>query len=255
MVAMSHRKKKHRRDGKTSPSRPPHRLIGKLPPGVFLRTWEISDEPVKTREPELNALVYEGMQALNAGDGVRAEALLRRVLELDPDAPDLLNNLAAAYTLQGRMAEGDELIRSIHERFPDYLFGPANLAGLYVRQGELGKARALVEPLLSRRKMHTTEFAALCMAMIDILVAEGERKSARAWWRCGRASNQTTRILPCGDNASIAGVCWTDCGAGSMPKTRMLKVERTRNERRHVSQRLPYIRYCNAVRKKLGTSD
>jgi Flp pilus assembly protein TadD len=148
---------------------------------VLLLSFEITEEPQRKHSPEVEELAYQAHEALFAEEGGRAESFLRRALELEPDKPDLLNNLAAAYMLQGRIDEGEQLIRQIHARFPDYFFGTIGAARLAVNAGQLDEATALLRPLLERKKFHTSEFTALAMAEIQLQLARGEREGARSW--------------------------------------------------------------------------
>jgi hypothetical protein len=53
---------------------------------------------------------------------------------------------------------------------------------MHVEAGEHEQAKALLEPLLSWKRLHFAEFAALCGAQIELLLAEGKRDGARAWF-------------------------------------------------------------------------
>src|SRR5205823_2473275 len=102
---------------------------------VMLFGWEIHGEATRGHAPKVEKLAAEAMAELYQDDGPAAERLLKRALEIEPDAPDLLNNLARAYQLQGRMDESDALTRQIQERFPDYFFGRVNKAMEYTYAG------------------------------------------------------------------------------------------------------------------------
>ena len=116
-----------------------------------------------------------GWSLSNAGTRLNA------TLEVEPNAPDLLNNLAMAYTAQGRAEEAEALLRAVHEGHPEYLFGCTGLARLEVARGQLDVAKALLEPLLARQRLHVGELGALCAAQIEVLLAERNRDSARSW--------------------------------------------------------------------------
>jgi tetratricopeptide (TPR) repeat protein len=107
--------------------------------------------------------------------------LLQQALQRAPDCPGVLNNLAMAYEIQGRSREAEELAREIHARFPDYLFGKVAMARILLRQGEMTKARELVAPLLTGRRLHFTEFSAIASVQIQLCLAEGKREGAQSW--------------------------------------------------------------------------
>jgi tetratricopeptide (TPR) repeat protein len=149
---------------------------------VLILGIEIYDEPVSSGLPKrIEQRQGEAILAIREGDPARAEEILRQALEQVPDDPGLLNNLAAAYSHQGRDKETSALIREIHERFPDYFFGQVNQALLDVREGRLDEAKALLEPLLSRQRLHYSEFTALMNAQVEYYVARGERVTALSW--------------------------------------------------------------------------
>ena len=120
-------------------------------------------------------------EALQTGDGAEAERLFKRVLEVTPDEPDILNNLGAAYASQGRHDEAETLLHKIHREHPDYFFGIVGMANLHTLQGDTEQAKALLEPLLSRKRLHFSEFATLCKAHIQLYLTEGQPESAQSW--------------------------------------------------------------------------
>ncbi|MBI4494055.1 MAG: tetratricopeptide repeat protein [Chloroflexi bacterium] len=166
---------------------------GLLPPGptrfwvrgawqeVLLLGFEIHGEAATQYRPQVQRWHDAALEALQEGDGARAASLIERALEAEPDAPSLLHNLAAAYELQGRVQEAEAISRELHQRHPDYLFARASLARLAVQRGKLDEARALLDPLLTRRRFHTSEFRAFCGAQIELALAEGKRDGARSW--------------------------------------------------------------------------
>jgi tetratricopeptide (TPR) repeat protein len=143
--------------------------------------WEVYREPEHEHSRQVEELASEATEALLAGDGVRAERLIRRALELEPNAPDLKNNLAVAWQAQGRIREAEDLVRQVHEQHPDYFFGRVTVARLSIARGDLDRARALLDPALKQRRLHISEFTALANAEIDLFLARGEREGARQW--------------------------------------------------------------------------
>jgi tetratricopeptide (TPR) repeat protein len=168
---------------------------GLLPPGpvrlwlrgewreILLFGWEITPEPLNAYRhgQQVRDLEAEALEAMRQGDAARAEGLFKQALELEPDSPDLLNNVAAAAQNQGRYVEAEALLRQTHERFPDYLFGRTSMAKLYVMEGRLAEAKALLDPILTRRRLHSSEFAALASAEIDYWLAQKQKEGARTW--------------------------------------------------------------------------
>jgi len=166
---------------------------GLIPPGlvrmwlrggwteVLLLDFEISPKVVSRHSPNVQVLVERGTEAMRKRESTKAESLFKEALQLEPDALDLLNNLAAAYTYQKRWAEAEDLIRTVHAKDADYLFGRTAMAEVYLRNGDVDAAKAMLNPLLTRHGFHTSEFAALCSAEIDLALAQKQREAARSW--------------------------------------------------------------------------
>jgi hypothetical protein len=73
------------------------------------------------------------------------------------------------------------MLQEVHSRFPVYLFARTALAQLLVQAGELDKARATLDPILARPRLHFSEFTALCGAEIELALAKGQRQGAKSW--------------------------------------------------------------------------
>jgi len=168
-------------------------IAGVLPPGV-VRLWvkgrweevvlvgfEIHSVPFGNHSQRVEDLLQQALFLLNENEGFKAEELLKKALEIEPRAPDILNNLAKAYAVQGRDEESLALIRRIREEYPDYLFGRVNWAHHLIQSGEIEQARDLIEPLMHRRRLHVSEFSALCGAQAALALAKGHREAANAW--------------------------------------------------------------------------
>jgi tetratricopeptide (TPR) repeat protein len=145
----------------------------------FEITSEVGEEP---SHPKVQSLAEEAYYALKDGDGRRAQKLLEEAITFDPDSAPLYNNLAIAYEIQRKPDKAHALIREIHERFPDYFFGIAGVARLAIRDGELDTAHDLIDRLMKRRRLHTTEFDTLCATQIELSLAEKNHEAARTWF-------------------------------------------------------------------------
>jgi tetratricopeptide (TPR) repeat protein len=149
---------------------------------ILLLGFEIHGEPEGPfLPPKVERLVAQGMEDVYYGDGVKGERLLKQALELAPDHPSILNNLAAAYGIQGKIEESEKLIEEIHQKFPDYFFGRTNLATHYARRGRVDEAEELLKPLLNYKRLHFSEYSALCGAQIELALARKNRQAARSW--------------------------------------------------------------------------
>jgi tetratricopeptide (TPR) repeat protein len=149
---------------------------------VMLLNIMIDPEPEPSKLPQRVQVLAEGAwKALRDQDDQRAQELAEQALALWPDDPSLLNNLAMALEMQGQKDKARRMIREVYARFPDYFFVLIGIAGLEVLQGNLYHAHEMLNDLMQRKKLHTSEFIALCQAQIQAFLAEGNRKFARAW--------------------------------------------------------------------------
>ena len=149
---------------------------------VVVLGFEITDEPDPPLPAPAQEPLDEAVQALRQQDGAAAERWLQQALAVVPDAPTLLHNLASAYELQGRRTEAHALVREVHARYPDYLFARVGVARLLITDGQLDEAEALLLPLLQRRRVHTSEFAALCQAMMSLYRQRQQPEAVRSWF-------------------------------------------------------------------------
>ncbi len=142
---------------------------------------EISPEPMRAFSHDVERLMMKGTEALHAGQGARAERYFKAALEKEPESPSILNNLTAAYEMQGKQELVDEMLIRIRRDFPDYFFGLVTEARILIQEGELESAQEMLNPLLQRRRLHTTEMSALCNALVDLAIERGEMENARQW--------------------------------------------------------------------------
>jgi tetratricopeptide (TPR) repeat protein len=134
---------------------------------ILFLSFEISPEPEENDySPEVLQLSEEAYYALQDGEPQRAQELLEQAVALEPDSPSLLNNLAMAFEMQGKKETARAMVVGIHQRFADYFFGIVSLVRQAVQAGELDKAREMLNGLMQRRRLHYSEYDALCMAQI-----------------------------------------------------------------------------------------
>jgi tetratricopeptide (TPR) repeat protein len=148
---------------------------------ILLLSFEITPEPKKVHSAEVEALLAEAWEAQTQGEHARAEPLLRQALEREPDAPDLMNNLALSLEELGQHEESHALRQAIETRHPDYFSGRVARARTAVRQGRLDDAAEMLKSLQREKKMHTSEFSALAMLGIEYALARKQRPGAQQW--------------------------------------------------------------------------
>ncbi|MBI5496510.1 MAG: hypothetical protein HY904_15920 [Deltaproteobacteria bacterium] len=69
-------------------------------------------------------------------------------------------------------------MEDLHARFPDYLFARTEAAKRMIRRGDLAGAREKLAPVRALPRLHVTEYAALCSAEVELLLADGDRAGA-----------------------------------------------------------------------------
>lgn len=110
------------------------------------------------------------------GDLAEARRLGQQLLELHPEHPMALSNLASI--LQALGEPHDEVMRLFREalaRDPDYLFARCGLAHGLVQEDRLEEARQLLDGLVERGELHISEFRTLSVAQ-----AAGDLDTVRA---------------------------------------------------------------------------
>jgi len=151
---------------------------------LMLMAYEFHGETMVKHEQRGESLLGEALFLLGqSGEkpALEAEALLKKALVLEPEAPDLMYNLTVAFRQQGREEESKALLRDQVTRHPDYIFASASLARLLLESGDWEAAEELLKPFLARDRFHVLEFSAFMDAYIEVLLAKKDKKVARSW--------------------------------------------------------------------------
>lgn len=149
---------------------------------VHLLDFEVTDEPQGAPHcDQVDKWLFDALEALRNAQGKLAERLLQQCLELEGESPDILNNLAASYELQGRAGEATALSSRIHQLWPDYFFGRIAMANRAIVNGDPALARTFLAPLYGQKTLHITEFTGLANAHIHLAISEQRLESARSW--------------------------------------------------------------------------
>ena len=183
---------------------------------IQLMGWQVTAEalPPPRHSPQVAAWTREAVEAIHSGEHVRGEMLLKKALIEEPDGPDLLNALGAAYHAQGRDHEADEVVRQTYERFPEYLFGIVAMAQLLMREGNLPEAKALLDRLLTRPRFHVSEFGAVCAAQIDYWLVQAKPEGARHWLDMWQKTSRGGAVLHSYRNRVHAAEQFVEAGQG-----------------------------------------
>lgn len=151
---------------------------------IRLIAYQISDEPSIHHSKKVIALLQKAIPLLKnkmKEDYQQAESYLQQALKLEPDAPDLLNNLAMAYLLQDREDEAQSALEQASQKFPDYVFVAATLARQKMEEGDLEAAESLLKPCVTRERFHFDEFSAFADVQIELALAKKEKEGAKRW--------------------------------------------------------------------------
>src|SRR5262249_24483641 len=158
--------------------------------------WELHEESFIKHSRRVAGWLLQSRQAIDAGDKQPAEELNEKALPAGPDATHLLYNKAISFGRQGRKSEAEAAMEELLQRHPDFPMARAGMAQILVRRGQIEEAKALVQPVLTRERLHFTEFAALCMAQIEIYFAEDNREAAPSWLDMWAAADPDNPSLP-----------------------------------------------------------
>ncbi len=151
---------------------------------VSLITYEFHEEPLFKHSQPVQKLLAQALRLLrqdSVEQAAEAEALLNEALELEPESPDLLYNLAMALGLQKNEKASDALLRDIVSRYPDYVFASAALAQLHLNNRDIEAADALLQPFRARDRFHFMEFSAFSDVYVALLLAKEQIDGVRIW--------------------------------------------------------------------------
>lgn len=151
---------------------------------IILLAYQFREEPLVKHAKAVSELLQPALRLLHENTptaAAEAEALLNQALELEPEAPDLLNNLSIALQQQGQLDACRALLGDIVTRFPDDVFASASLAKLHLLDENIEAAEALLQPFLSRDQFHFMEFSAFSDAYLELLLAKKLKEGAQGW--------------------------------------------------------------------------
>jgi tetratricopeptide (TPR) repeat protein len=164
---------------------------------LMLMNYEIYDEPQRSNmSKQARRLLEQSAAAARQANHEEALRLAQEGLKIAPDAPPLMNSVAAALGALGRREEMAAIIRRAVELHPDYLFGRCGMVRLCIDEGKLDEAQQWLDPLLERPRFHLSELNAVCMAQIDLFTARGQKDGARSWLELWEQVNPDAPHIP-----------------------------------------------------------
>ncbi len=131
--------------------------------------------------PYVKQLISGSLGAMRSNDVDTAQELLEEAIELEPDAPDIRNNLASCYQQKGHLSTTKAMLSEIHRDYPDYFFARTGLASMAILEGDLERAEELLRPLQTMGRMHISEFASFCGVNAQMANAKGEIEAVESW--------------------------------------------------------------------------
>lgn len=150
---------------------------------VMVSSYEIHDEPFYDH-PQSVLIQLEKVLSLLRTQEVeqarQAEQLLQELLVIQ-STPDLINNLAISYQVQGRDEEAIALSQQLVADYPDYIPARLTLAQYHLRADEIEAAEELVLPILKIRRMHYKNFVLFSQMYLRLCVVKKEVEKAQVW--------------------------------------------------------------------------
>ncbi len=170
---------------------------GYFKPGIMVKLWlegkwqeimmlgfQINYDAAPSPFRPANQRQYElAAEAIRSSDGAKAEGLLRKLLEIYPNQPSVLNNLARSLELQGRTDESDAVLERLTREFPDYFFGQVVVTRKALLANDLELAKTTLDKMMENQNLHVTEFSALVGCQVDYLIQNAQTDSAISWYR------------------------------------------------------------------------
>ena len=161
-------------------------LQGERHENLLLVTYELVPESPTVESPEADELLDKAMKKIaleSSKAATTAEDYLKQALELEPNNPELLNNLALAYTHQGKLAESRQLTQQIIDQHPEDVDSRVAMAQLYLEEENLDAAETVLDGLLQRSKLTADEFVGLMLTRSRLLMLQGQEAMARLWFQ------------------------------------------------------------------------
>jgi len=165
-----------------------------------LMPYQFYEEVVSRSVEEARLHLDDALFLFEDADAKAAEEALRKSLEIEPDHPETLGELARALDDQGQADEAAAIRADLITRFPNDLYVQMAQARKLIADGDLDAAEAIILPVLERESFFYRAFAAVSDVYLALLDAQKQREAAREWL------DMWEEIDP--DNPRL--VCWID---------------------------------------------
>lgn len=160
---------------------------------VVLLAYEFHDDVSENHTPEVQELLVKSLTRLrDAQDTTKDQTelssiyqesadLLEKAIEMEPNAPDLRNNLAVSYQGLGKQEEAIALLDQVIQDSPDYVHARTSRARAYIDEDNLDAAQDLLLPMLKWDRFHFDDFAEFSDVYIEYLMAMDQEDEAQGW--------------------------------------------------------------------------
>jgi tetratricopeptide (TPR) repeat protein len=146
---------------------------------VLWRKYEIVPGKEYAYADEVIDLLEQAMDAFHQDQETEAERLFRRAIELEPQAKEAYNNLAALYASQDRHAEAREMLRAALDIDPLYPFPRCNLASYLLEEDDVDGATEMLKPLADATTFSAEEMAFYHYTQARVLIAQKDYDAAQ----------------------------------------------------------------------------
>ena len=104
-------------------------------------------------------------------------------MEIEPNNPVLLNNLALAYTHQERLADSRKLTQQIIDDHSEDVDSRIAIAQLYLQEEQLEAAETVIDQLLQRPRFTEDNLVSLLLTRSRLLMLQGKEEMAKLWFQ------------------------------------------------------------------------
>ena len=160
---------------------------------IILMAYEFHSEVPELHEPEVEDLLIQSINRLKEArekdledqDAApiyqEVEETLKKAIEMEPEAPDLRNNLAACYHSQGKTEEAIALLDQVVKDSPTYVHARTSRAKIYLDKDNIEAAQGLLLPMLEWDRFHFDDFSEFSDVYMEYLLAQDQKDGAKSW--------------------------------------------------------------------------
>ena len=161
---------------------------------IILMAYEFHSDVPESHEPEVEELLIHSINGLKEARDLdmenqeaaaplyqEVEETLQKAIEMEPDAPDLRNNLAACYHSQGKTAEAIAILDQVVQDSPQYVHARTSRAKIYLGEENLEAAQDLLLPMLEWDRFHFDDFSEFSDVYMEYLMAQDQEDGAKSW--------------------------------------------------------------------------